>query len=66
MPTFRPSLLEWNQRRSINERRTEALQRLYARKNAVDDLIRSLEDYQRITPSRSADCIPLTVAEKCS
>ena len=66
MPTFRLSLVEWNRRRAVNERRSEALRRLYARKEAVDDLIRSLEDYQRITPTRSADCIPLSAAEKCS
>jgi hypothetical protein len=42
----------------------EALQRLYARKDAVDDLIRALEQYQQLTPMREAECVPISTALK--
>ena len=38
-----------------------ALQELYLRRNAVIDLIRSLEEYQSSLPKR-ASCVPITAA----
>jgi len=46
------------------EFRLRALERLYSRREAVDDLIRSLEAYQR-TESRKAPCIPINAGLKC-
>jgi hypothetical protein len=44
--------------------RQRALDRLYQRRTAVDDLIRSLEDYQRIREVRFASGTPLIALEK--
>jgi hypothetical protein len=66
MPMLRLPLPEWNRRRLVNLNRAEALERLYARKDAVDDLIRALEEYQALTPIRQAECIPLARALKYS
>jgi hypothetical protein len=41
-----------------DEIRIRALERLYTRKAVVDDLIRSLENYER-SPIRPAQCIPI-------
>jgi len=42
---------------------TRALQRLYLRRAAVEDLIRSLEEYQASLPRR-APCIPLALGRR--
>jgi hypothetical protein len=47
MPACMISLDEWTRRRAEDDHRKEALARLYERREAVDDLIRSLENYQR-------------------
>ena len=65
MPTLRLSLEEWNRRQAQDHHRREALERLYERREVVDDLIRSLEDYQRQVP-RKAPCVPFSVAARCS
>ena len=46
--------------------RLRALDRLYERKAAVEDLIRSLEVYQRTTNSRRGECVPFIAPRKCS
>jgi hypothetical protein len=46
--------------------RNRALDRLYERKAAVEDLIRSLEDYQRSNVPRRAECIEFSAPRKCS
>ncbi len=66
MPTIRLSPDEWNRHRSIDLIRREALERLYARKHAVDGLIRSLENYQRCAPPRKPECVAFSVAGTCS
>lgn len=43
--------------------RRRALDRLYARKAAVEDLIRSLENYERSRDGR-APCIPFIAPQK--
>ena len=53
-------------RTSVDDIRRDALMRLYARKAAVDDLIRSLENYQKTVPTRKAECIPFSAGMKCS
>jgi hypothetical protein len=66
MPTIRLSPDEWNRHRAIDQIRREALERLYARKHAVDDLIRSLENYQRCDPPRKTECVAFNAAATCS
>jgi hypothetical protein len=51
---------------TIDEIRIRALNRLYARRDAVDTLIRSLEVYEGTQQRRQACCIPITAEQKCS
>jgi hypothetical protein len=46
--------------------RKRALERLYARRSAVDDLIRSLENYQQCKSPSMAGCVEFKVARTCS
>ena len=55
-PTYPPT---------IDEIRRRALERLYSRKAAVDDLIRSLENYQRVREAGRAPVITLTADRQC-
>ena len=52
-------------RRDSDEMRRRALDRLYLRKAAVDELILSLQNYQR-TKREKAPVIPFSVVRKCS
>jgi hypothetical protein len=49
-------------RLAVAELRQDALQRLYAKRAAVEDLIKSLEIYQREAAVRSGECIEFTAA----
>jgi hypothetical protein len=51
---------------TIDEIRNRALDRLYARRDAVDALIRSLELYEGTQHSRQACCVSITAEQKCS
>jgi hypothetical protein len=66
MPACLISFEELVRNRAEEENRLEALARLYARKEAVDDLIKSLENYQRARFSKKASCIPFTMSASCS
>ena len=46
--------------------RRRALERLYERRDVVEDLIRSLEGYERCQQARAAGCIEISAARKCS
>jgi hypothetical protein len=46
--------------------RRRALERLYERRDSVEDLIRSLEGYEQCHKVRTAACIDLSAARKCS
>jgi predicted short-subunit dehydrogenase-like oxidoreductase (DUF2520 family) len=48
-----------------DEVRRRALERLYLRKAAVDELIRSLQNYQEAQRAK-APCIPFSEVRKCS
>ena len=50
----------------VDEIRQRALGRLYARREAIDDLIRSLEDYQRTQDAPMAECLEFSTGRKCS
>jgi hypothetical protein len=46
--------------------RRRALERLYERKAAVEDLIRSLEGYERTTHPKMGECVSFNAPLKCS
>lgn len=46
--------------------RRRALERLYQRRNAVENLIQSLEDYQRVHEARAASAVNFSASRKCS
>jgi hypothetical protein len=50
---------------SADAMRRRALERLYERRNAVEDLIRSLEGYEKFHKARAAACIDISAARKC-
>jgi len=45
--------------------RRQALDRLYRRRHTVENLIRSLEDYQRNKIGQSAICLDIRAGRKC-
>ncbi len=50
-----------------NSLRSQALDRLYARRSVLDDLIRSLENYRKSKKDREADLLQfVSAARKCS
>lgn len=51
---------------AVDTIRRRALERLYARREAVNDLIRSLENYQNCQSSSLAACLKFTHAQTCS
>ena len=51
---------------AVNEMRERALERLYQRRAAVDDLIRSLEIYQDSQSPSAAECLEFSSGRKCS
>jgi hypothetical protein len=51
---------------SMDSIRQRALERLYERRAAVDNLIQSLEDYERAKESRGANCIDITSRRRWS
>jgi hypothetical protein len=46
--------------------RVRALERLYLRRTAVDDLIRSLESYEQSAEVHRAPCVSISVGRKWS
>ncbi|GEM_PF-2749938 len=46
--------------------RRQALARLYERRETVENLIRSLEDYQRSQDENRSACIAINARRKCS
>lgn len=61
-----PFTAERNRRLSVDALRRRALERLYLRRAAVDDLIRSLEDYQNAGAPARAEVLPFTAGPRCS
>ncbi len=51
---------------SVDLIRNRALERLYERREAVQNLIRALEDYQQSRAQRMAECISFSSLRKCS
>ena len=50
----------------VDANRRRALERLYERRDAVEDLIRSLKGYEQCHKACAAECIELSAARKCS
>lgn len=51
---------------AVDEIRRRALERLYLKRTAVEDLIRSLECYQRSQGTPAAECLEFSTGRKCS
>jgi transposase len=51
---------------SVETLRRQALVRLHNRLRTVDELIRSLENYQRVRVSKRVNCAPAVRSRKCS
>jgi hypothetical protein len=60
-----PAAPERIRRFSMDSQRLHALERLYRRKDAVDDLIRSLEGYEDVSGPRRGDVVSISVGRKC-
>jgi len=51
---------------SVETLRRQALARLHKRLRTVDELIRSLENYERVRVSQRVDSVPIIRSRKCS
>jgi hypothetical protein len=61
-----PSSAERVRLLSLGTLRRRALERLYERRDVVEDLIMSLEGYQQCRKVRAAECIDFSAVRKCS
>ena len=61
-----PDSAERSRLLSVNHIRERALERLYARRDVVDDLIRSLETYQLQNNDDEDCCLEFKTGRKCS
>ena len=50
----------------IDSQRMQALERLYRRRDAVDNLIQSLEEYENVPVGRGAKVLSISVGPRCS
>jgi hypothetical protein len=64
LPT--PASAERSRLLPVDVLRRQALARLYERRETVDNLIRSLENYQRNQAGRRPECVQITAHRKCS
>ena len=61
-----PASAERNRLILVDDLRRQALARLYERRQTVENLIRSLEDYQRTKSGTRCQCIDISARRKCS
>ena len=61
-----PASAERNRAGSVNSLRRQALERLYRRRETLENLIRSLEDYQDAKTARRAVCLDINAVRKLS
>jgi hypothetical protein len=61
-----PASLERSRLMPVDLLRRQALARLYERRDTVDNLIRTLEDYQRSQSGAQSGCIEITARRRCS
>ncbi len=50
----------------VNSLRRQALARLYRRRETVENLIRSLENYEQAQTGHRMNCVSITAGRKCS
>ena len=60
-----PATPERIRRLSMDSLRLRALESLYRRRDAVDDLIHSLEEYEDVSLPRRGDVLPISAGRKC-
>lgn len=60
-----PASAERSRLMPVDMLRQQALARLYERRDTVDNLIRSLEDYQRTKVEGQTVCVSITARRKC-
>jgi len=60
-----PASAERSRLLPVDVLRRQALARLYQRRETVDNLIRSLEDYQRSQDDTSPACIDISARRRC-
>lgn len=60
-----PASAERSRLMPVDTLRQQALARLYERRDTVDNLIRSLEDYQRSKTEERPVCVSITARRKC-
>jgi hypothetical protein len=66
-PLPAPSSTERYRRLCVDSLRQQALDRLYERRDVLENLIGALEDYQRTGGTRRAECVDISVfAQKYS
>jgi hypothetical protein len=61
-----PTSAERSRAVSVDALRRQALDRLYRRREAVENLIRSLEDYQDASARRRAVCLDISAVRRSS
>jgi len=69
MPPFTlpsPASAERSRLMPVDVLRRQALERLYERREVVENLIRSLEDYERARTARRPACVDISSRRKCS
>lgn len=60
-----PASAERSRLMPVDVLRQQALARLYERRETVDNLIRSLENYQRTKVESQPVCVSITARRKC-
>ena len=60
-----PASAERSRLMPVDLLRRQALERLYTRRDTVDNLIRSLEDYQKSKTAAPPACIEITAHRTC-
>lgn len=60
-----PASAERSRLMPVEVLRRQALERLYERRETVDNLIRSLEDYQRAQSQTRPPCVEISSRRKC-
>jgi len=63
--TLQAPVLERIRSLSMDSQRLHALERLYRRRDAVDHLIHSLEEYDRVPSPRRGKVLSISVGPRC-
>lgn len=66
LPLPSPASAERSRLMPVEVLRRQALERLYERRDTVENLIRSLEDYQRTQVETRPTCVEISSRRMCS